>query len=327
MPVDFAPKQDHIALRQRGLVYYVPEVFHQSPTVVRICPLFISDIHNLTSILSIYGVLGLQKHTDGYFLVGNHPVRRVCIFGRIMTAELHHNQDPSKNYMVLVVEDNSGDDSCITVKVLASAYTAERLDSHSIVSCTGTVTQYYDRQPELSCSEIRRVGDRHDLAAEVTHWEERLDFHRRYLDRPWVYTPPIASPSVSAVPRLTRELFHQKQAKRATLEVPVVIPRCEDSVILRKHQLGQNRRELEESSTIAPEVIYIGSQDESSQARPQNFPPSQYLVSDAGVGTGQAFPPSQNKRKRDSATPPHLQGLSCSPSRRWPSSNSQVFSM
>lgn len=199
MNADFAPGEDYIALREDGRCYYIPQLFSSSKTFDACVPLLISDLINSTDARTIYGTIG--SHLSNVVLINNHPVRQVSVFGRIIgdTERLFRGddeQDPSSH--VLLTLDDSSHATSLSIVV--------RVDSRLHRLLMLRVGEAYGAVIEVSGVIFRSFGalrvlarrlyvHRDGLRDEILLWQERLEYRRLVLLRPWTYLPPRVSPS------------------------------------------------------------------------------------------------------------------------------------
>lgn len=251
---DFAPGEDHIALRHQNRCYYVPELFHKSPVFGKLCPLFIRDVLKSKSILLIYGVLGIRHHTSGVIMINNHPIKTIELVGRIISINYRefdskYGPNVAKFYILMI-------DDCSDTKRLMMAVKINDLDFENagltmdschedIIKVTGTVTQGVDRDLELRCLEVSKIGTKHDLDVEVREWTTRLEFRSRYLQAPWVYEPPVSTANYNYVAPPSFQVSipvnqHRRNRNRANLTIsesqPLPTLDREDSIVLARER-------------------------------------------------------------------------------------------
>jgi protein STN1 len=181
--VDIAPGQNHIALRWDGLVYYVPEVFHLSPTYNNTVKLLINDITTSTSACKVYGPW--EYYNRGVIFIKNHPIRAINVFGKIVGE--YFRETKSHSFITITLDDCSG--LFIKVRILQSTYLAAGLcwgDNYgTIVECSGTIQSRLDHVVILSTS-IVVIGKKDDLSVEMQQWSDRLKV-KTELATPWEF--------------------------------------------------------------------------------------------------------------------------------------------
>lgn len=225
VPVDFAPLQDHIFIRLKGIPFYVPEIFHLHPNFHRKTPVLIRDINNSPRPVSIYGPRAIHKQI---FFIKNHPVKDVRVVGKIVGEFLKEFGDYTSNYLQITVDDSSGANLMINVFVQQLSYIQGGLDPMNsygaIVRIHGTV-KYFKSSVDIRCFYIERVGDGSDLVPELDHWQECLVVRERFSN-PWNYDPPYTSTRPSQPPYAYDgrcDLFDSQTEALFTLTEPEVI--------------------------------------------------------------------------------------------------------
>lgn len=120
--IDFGPGERHIFKWVGKKCYYVPELFHMSPTTQSNQPikLFINDIQQSKSLIQIYGGIGYDKQRQNYIMVNNYPIRHVSIFGKLISCNEKtredkkkkkkddYNNNKSNTFYICRIDDSSG---------------------------------------------------------------------------------------------------------------------------------------------------------------------------------------------------------------------------
>lgn len=201
LSADFAPGENHIALRKDGKCYYMPRLFSSSKTFDACVPLLISDLTNSTDARTIYDTAG--AHLSNVVLINNHPIRQVSVFGRVTgdTQRLFRGNDfqDASSQILLTLDDSSHATSLkIIVRADSRLYRLLMLqlgDSYgAVVEASGTILRSFDSLRILA----RRLHVHRDgLRDEMVLWRERLEYRRLVLLRPWIYlaarVPPLQS--------------------------------------------------------------------------------------------------------------------------------------
>lgn len=249
--IDFAPGENHIAIRYPNKCYYVPEIFHMAPTDGKVIPLFISDINRSRSILEVYGSKGFEKYMNNFIMINNYPVKKVKITGKVI-GETYKDYSEwgernPKNYVLVAVDDFSSDRMLIIeVKVKEALYLSAGLVFNrsygKIVEAVGIVNELSNKR-ELLVDYISIIGSNDELDLEIESWKEKLEFRNAVLCSPWIYEPPKLdqTPMAYSEPKLLRKDFNRKKFKEG-LDIfdaeNAVSPSIfrEDSILLR-HRL------------------------------------------------------------------------------------------
>ena len=247
--IDFAPGENHIAIRYPNKCFYVPEIFHMAPTDGKIIPLFISDINRSRSLLEIYGSKGFEKYVNNFIMINNYPVRKVKITGKVI-GETYKDYSEwgernPKNYVLVTIDDFSSDRMLIIeVKVKEALYLSAGLvfsrSYGKIVEAVGVVNELSNKR-ELLSDYIHIIGNNDELDLEIESWKEKLEFRNSILCRPWEYEPPKLdqTPMTYSEPKLLRKDFNRKKFKEgldifdSESEISPSIFR-EDSILLRQ---------------------------------------------------------------------------------------------
>lgn len=213
---DIAPGEPHIALRRKGISYYVPSLFHLAPTNQKIVPLLIRDVLRSKNPLEIYGPRGLKINQEGCILIKNHPVKTLRVFGRLMLFTTHNfpgfHGSGDYEYYLLYLDDFLGEKLLICVKVLRDIICLNKLEGHILVEVTGTVATNRDGAKEIQASEVKVLGSNSDISVELAWWASALAT-RKFLARPWVYIPP--KPSIE---HRTPKIVFENRDSRAILQ-------------------------------------------------------------------------------------------------------------
>ena len=85
--IDWGPGENHICLRTSTKNYYVIELFHQSPTLDKLIPLFINDINSSPNLFQIY--YQIAENLTQIVLINNYPVNKVRIVGKIINENIN----------------------------------------------------------------------------------------------------------------------------------------------------------------------------------------------------------------------------------------------
>ncbi|ODV81151.1 uncharacterized protein CANTADRAFT_5117 [Suhomyces tanzawaensis NRRL Y-17324] len=191
--VDLAQGESHIVVRHGATEYYHPGLFHISSTFEHTVPVFISDIVHSRNLSAIYG----PSVCRDIVMINNHPIKTVRVFGRVISKrEIFAFDNTTKDLLfMLELDDCSGIDLKITIKVRAAGLAYPRLDYNSvddkILEVVGT-TLMYKNQHEITAQALRCLENTTKttyLDLEITQWKERLDYRDRVLKRPWVVQP------------------------------------------------------------------------------------------------------------------------------------------
>lgn len=221
--IDFAPGENHIAIRHPSKCYYVPEVFHMAPTCGETVPLFIRDINRGKTLLQIYGSLAFEKYMDNYILVNNYPIQKIKITGKII-GEVYKDfgvwgERNPKNFVLVNVDDFSGD-GCLTiyVKIKESLYLASGLTFNKsygkVIEVLGVVNEFNDKR-EVLADYLSVIGTNDELDVEVESWKQTLEFRNTILAKPWIYKPPTIDPipQVYCEPKMLKKDYERKQRR------------------------------------------------------------------------------------------------------------------
>ena len=71
------------------------ELFHQSPTLDKLIPLFINDINSSPNLFQIY--YQIAENLTQIVLINNYPVNRVRIVGKIINEKYKSNDNYNTN--------------------------------------------------------------------------------------------------------------------------------------------------------------------------------------------------------------------------------------
>lgn len=205
---DFAPGEPHIALRRKGIAYYVPALFHLALTYQQTVPLFISDVLRSTDPFKIYGQHALDVGLECCFLIKNHPLKKFTIMGRLMLFECHElpGRNGSANYTfsVLYLDDSLGENLTISVRVDSHLLSAQLLDRcEPLVKVTGVLGKF-NGQKQMLASDITICGKFTSFDTELAWWTAVLK-SRKYLELPWRYIPPETKIEEKAGPKVVFE--------------------------------------------------------------------------------------------------------------------------
>lgn len=178
--------------RSYGKSYYIPEVFHDSPTYNCVVPVFIRDINKSSSLIELYGSRGIDPFLDHFIMVNNYPIQRVSIGAKIQ-GEIHRDDhaDATRNHIMLNVDDFSdGELLSIWVKCWVNLYTSSglgRVEAYGkIVEIEGIVIEVKGIK-SLVADNLVILGDNESIDVEIQCWKKRIEV-RNALKRPWVYS-------------------------------------------------------------------------------------------------------------------------------------------
>lgn len=212
---DFAPGENHIALRYRNKSYYVPELFHHSPTFDTVVPLLISDVNRSKSVRAFYGIF--DNNYKDIMLVNNYPIRKIKIFGKI-TGEIYRDFDPCgktnpRNFILITLDDFSDSQhSTIKVKVFESVYLQSGLLFNTsygrILEVCGTINEYNNTR-EVHADFITLIGGQKDIHVEISMWQEILEYRSKVLIKPWIYSA-VQIGSAEAPVEISDDNFEKK---------------------------------------------------------------------------------------------------------------------
>lgn len=190
-PIDFGPGERHVFKRTLRKTFYVPELFHLSPFYDGVTRLLINDIHQSRKLLDIYGAIGLQEHMGHCIMINNHPVRRVAVFGRVLSIL----DNSAGTAYTIRLDDSSGNKlyiDCIVSLQLALQSTLPLLDafpSALVVQVWGMAVEKFGQwRIEADYLQVECRSSRLAFATESELWREYLDYRHR-LAEPWVYEP------------------------------------------------------------------------------------------------------------------------------------------
>lgn len=214
--IDFGPGQNHIFKRVNNVSFYVPELFHCSPTFNRRIKLFINDVNQSPSIIDIYGALGYQIQKHNYLMINNYPIRQIAVHGRIVSCvskdiskrnnptlwkktyggstKVEHDSaaDSEKTIFIMRINDFSGRKLIIDCIVSESTYIASGMSYTSprfqslVVEVKGEIGVFYGTK-EVCVEYLDIIG--RSLDDEIEKWDEYLG-ERKSLLKPWVYEVP-----------------------------------------------------------------------------------------------------------------------------------------
>lgn len=188
------PPENLVVLRRRGKTFYSPSLFHLAPTHNRIVPLAIRDVVKARNLLEIYGVSAVEEHNKGYIMVNNYPVTTVQIFGRILWYSYKNfdygQQKSSYNFLLIKLDDCSGENSSICVKLSESLLRTPLADitENLLVEVTGTVSHTFDYEKQVQGTSLRVLGGHTNIDLEMQCWR-RLLSARKLLAQQWKCLP------------------------------------------------------------------------------------------------------------------------------------------
>lgn len=186
---DTVPRQANIVLRQNDVYYYSPGLFHLAPTHEHIVPLTIQDVHNASCVLEIYGVAGMQKHTQGYVMINNYPVQHIKIRGRVLLYT-EMNFPYRKPFYFITVEDYLGPNLTVVMKADRDLLKLA-LSEDQVLEAVGRVSFQSFRTEFLARSVVvKGLCTQFDLEC---NWWEIVLATRKFLQIPWKYEAPAHS--------------------------------------------------------------------------------------------------------------------------------------
>lgn len=188
---DFAPGDLNIYKRCDGKTFYVPELLHNCPSYSKEHFLCIHDLNLSQSMIRTYGALGYELSSQNFFMIGNHPIQRVKIFGKVLST--HYNDE--KEYYIIRIDDSSGRKLIIDVKVNLGIYLQcflpDKLVYGTIISIQGLLIEYgFQRIKQFLANYISVEGQSGDLLVELEFWQRILN-DRKLLQTAWVYEREI----------------------------------------------------------------------------------------------------------------------------------------
>lgn len=187
-------KLNYIHHRDGDRLYYFPDYFHNAPTANQVVPLLNIDVNSIKSIMSIYGSSGFEKYQEGYLMLSNFPIKDVKIGGKIV-GETYKDFDPAgrinpKNYVLLEIDDFSGTNLTVIVKVREAAYLASGLqfgESYGkYITAIGQVADI-QRRKTLVASDFDVIFHA-DFGTEVEWWNQAFMYRLQILLEPWTLT-------------------------------------------------------------------------------------------------------------------------------------------
>ncbi|EGW32922.1 uncharacterized protein SPAPADRAFT_137615, partial [Spathaspora passalidarum NRRL Y-27907] len=210
----FAPGENHIALQTSTQTYYVPEVFHLAPTSISVPPLFIHDITTSPPLSQIYFRNASYLNV---IIINNFPISKLRIAGRII-GEVYRSSraDPSYDFILLRVDDCSGDGIWCKVPILEYSRSGLRFDSNygKLIEITGKVSTWANKR-EVHAETVNIIGGNTDISAEIDCWKERMEYRKEILEPGWVFIPEATSQGDVVVRFDTQET--NKRQSRAEL--------------------------------------------------------------------------------------------------------------
>ncbi|QPG76007.1 hypothetical protein FOA43_003393 [Brettanomyces nanus] len=208
---DFAPGNNRIKFRQDGVNYYVPNIFHTANTLRYkesggYMPIFIKDILKIKDTREIYHTDGYEAAAKGITLYGNHPLKNICIMGRIVSEKFRESEfmdktgDMKQKITYFMEMTDSSTDETIQVKVDRMQYLLNhlRLDHNYdiLLKVRGNAAFYYNfsnpgpsnlRSIELHADTVQVVGDKCDIRVELEWWDIVMTVRKGYLLKPWIF--------------------------------------------------------------------------------------------------------------------------------------------
>lgn len=254
--IDFAPGENHIALRNGEKTYYVPELFHLSTTYTSCVELLIQDIVEAVPVDKIYGPWGYYNRN--VLIINNHPIKKIKVFGRII-GEIYREIESGNDFVIVTIDDSSG--LSMKVKMLEAKYTGIGLswgnNYGKIIECTGILqATHYQGSRVLLPDFVEVVGTKYDFGVELKCWEARLE-SREILAQPWVFTPPtnaaggIVLSSFDPVVKLRNDAIRNMKWSESIPRAP-----AEDSYQINKKKEKETKKEQEIYELIDEEEVY-----------------------------------------------------------------------
>lgn len=218
---DIAPGESHIALRIGSKLFYLPSLFHLAPTHDRIVPLTIRDVKRSKDLLEIYGVQGLEKHSKGYVMVNNYPVKTFRVMGRLVhymfkEYECRGFGPNPNNFFLLYLDDSSGDSLLMCVRILRRfvSFSPKDLRNDLLIEVVGTAAFVHHYQKRIEGESAYIVGSHTNFETELQWWKTVLET-RKLLAHPWVYSPEGSGSSheTNIGPRFSRKDLATRKRK------------------------------------------------------------------------------------------------------------------
>lgn len=221
--IDWGPGENHICLRTSTKNYYVIELFHQSPTLDKLIPLFINDINSSPNLFQIY--YQIAENLTQIVLINNYPVNKVRIVGKIINEKYKSNDNYNTstntraksgngqgiNDVFLTIDDFVGSSSRIIVNLNQSKFRSQgcKLNMSNrgkIVEIEGIINNkyiYYNRynnytnynndnllQREIDVEKFTVLSHNgNEFHIEMENWKKTLEFRNLNLLEPWVFIP------------------------------------------------------------------------------------------------------------------------------------------
>ncbi|ANZ74244.1 BA75_00730T0 [Komagataella pastoris] len=180
-PKDIAPAQNHISFIKNNIKFYHPNYVHNISTMNMVVPLFMRDIFHLKSPLMVYGNEGYLLARYNVMMLGNYPIERIRVTGRLESEVMRDNYD------ILVINDHSKSNLFLNCKVEHSEYLRAGLNwgrNHDLLlQLTGVITLNREGIQTFEVSNIEIVGNANSISTEVKYWKEYLDF-REIISQP-----------------------------------------------------------------------------------------------------------------------------------------------
>ncbi|KAI0464463.1 hypothetical protein LJB42_002078 [Komagataella kurtzmanii] len=146
-----------------------------------VVPLFMRDIFHLKSPLVVYGNEGYLLARYNVMMLGNYPIERIRVTGRLESEVMRDNFD------ILVINDHSKSNLFLNCKVEHSEYLRAGLNwgmNHDLLlQLTGVITLNREGLQTFEVSNIEVVGKANCISTEVKYWKEYLDF-RETINQP-----------------------------------------------------------------------------------------------------------------------------------------------
>ena len=254
--IDWGPGENHICLRTSTKNYYVIELFHQSPTLDKLIPLFINDINSSLNLFHIY--YQLAENLTQIVLINNYPVNKVRIVGKIIGEKYKSisnnsnniNNERKINDVILTIDDFVGLNSKINVNLNQWKFKSQgcklNMSNHGkIVEIQGIINNkyiYYNRnnyhsdnnnnslQREIDVEKFKVLSHNgNDFHIELDNWKKTLEFRNLNLMEPWIFIPS---------PQRNNHHHHHHQQQQQQQKQPLTYRFTESE--LRKRNNRQN---------------------------------------------------------------------------------------
>lgn len=186
-------KRKYIHHNDKDRLYYLPEHFPLAPTSLAPVPLLNVDLNDTKNVMSVYGSVGFGRYLEGYVMLNNYPLKEVKICGKLV-GETYKDFDMAgrmnkKNYIMVEVDDCSGINLTVLVKVRESLYLLLGLKFGENYGChlavCGLVSEYHKRTM-VNAHAFEMLSRQTELDLEVDWWNHTLQYRQKVLLEPWV---------------------------------------------------------------------------------------------------------------------------------------------